>query len=99
MVEVHAVAALLTPEMKERVRAAAFRLNGSGISERDEDSDHGYRRCPLAVAAGIDVSARHSVYRALGVIQPNAAVESFMLWADSIYSDPADVKAMLGCEP
>lgn len=95
--ERHAVADLLTPEMRERVRMAEFRRDRSGISAQDDDNDHEYRRCPLAVAAGVCISVRWSVYRALGISRPNAKVESFMEWADAGDSDPADVYVMLGC--
>lgn len=98
MAERHAVADLLTDEMRERVRAATFVRANGGVSTVPE-SPHDWRRCPLAVAVQADTSFRYVVYRALGVSQPHPAVESFMCWADSMDSDPDDVKPMLGVEP
>jgi hypothetical protein len=96
MAERHPVADLLTDEQRERVRATEFVNDCNGVSAQPtERSD---RRCPLAVAVGLDCSIRPWVYRALGVPQPHPAVENFMEWADR-QNDPADVKVLLGCEP
>ncbi len=99
MVDVHPVARLLTPEMKARVRAATFIRDCNGMSSVITENDNPFsdRRCPLSIAVQLECSTRHLVYRALGVMQPHPDVESFMAWADSIHSNPEDVKVLLGC--
>jgi hypothetical protein len=92
----HPVAQLLTDEQRARVGATRFEQSASGITTAGPSA---YRRCPLAVAVGLERSMRSAVYCALGLNEPQRSVESFMGWADSIYSDPADVYTLLGCDP
>lgn len=107
----HPVAALLTPEMKARVRAARF--------YRDSDPDRefcatvaaevdGVICCPMGVAIG---SARNAwdahpipdtVMEALEIEDANAmqVIEHFIHLIDQDgVTDPADVYALLDCLP
>lgn len=94
-VQRHPVADLLTDEQRALVSHTKFVATRNGVSAESDDNE---RRCPLAVAVGMGCSVRPYVYRALGVSEPHPDVESFMKWADSARSNPADVYALLGCE-
>lgn len=95
----HPVAALLTPEMKERVRAKQFSRAHFGI--RAEDG-----RCPLGVAIGTEYGLTLSmdVCRALDIAldaPERRHIRDFMELMDyqSRGANPADVYALLDCLP
>lgn len=109
MVEVHAVAKLLTPEMKERVRAAKFTRHRAASKRAQITAKIGrFLCCPLGVALGRYDSDLYRFPSAgiavnlLGVPDDDAAwdaIADFTEKVDTGAIKPADIKAVLGCEP
>jgi hypothetical protein len=92
MAERHPVADLLNDEQRARVAATRFRWwHGGGITAANAAC-----LCPLAVALDLPSSMAKHIYRALG---DGPDVRSFMNWADSADSNPADVYVLLGVTP
>lgn len=107
-IEPHPIAALLTPEMRARVRAARF------VRNDDPDRDrlarvvaevNGVLCCPVGVAIGdpdmpFPIADRFSEAIGDWDYQHCSAAESFIdLVDDDGITDPADVYVLLGCEP
>jgi hypothetical protein len=91
----HPVAALLTDEMRARVRAARFEDYDGLLAVEDHP-----RICPLAVALGRSNSDIAEILATFGVKYGDPgwdAVWDFIKWADRPGHDPADVYALLGC--
>jgi hypothetical protein len=104
-VQPHAVAALLTDEMKARVRDTEFGRFGHGDKVRARDPRNPHNCCgicPLSVAFGLSGSRPAWAYaERLGFSEQSRAARafrSFIAWADNKKSDPADVYALLGCD-
>ena len=109
MAERHPVADLLTDEMKARVRAATFGKHRSvGKRARVTAKIGRYLCCPLGVALGRYGDGDSFRFPCVGVAVnllgvPNDdaawdAVHDFTEKVDSGRIEPADVKALLGCE-
>lgn len=103
-VQPHPVAALLTDEMRERVRAATFVRVRHAVRAMNED---GYPVCPLGFALGMERTPSYPamiVALGVGASQPGASVQArvdihdFAYMADTGEIAPEDVKALLGVE-